>query len=81
MDKLNDIGSERAVLAGLMQHGIDGYISVSDLISHETFVNTNNQIIYKCIKHCIDDDIKIDVSTIVSAAQQLNYLEYIKSDQ
>jgi replicative DNA helicase len=81
VDKLNDIGSERAVLAGLMQHGIDGYISVSDLISHETFVNTNNQIIYKCIKHCIDDDIKIDVSTIVSAAQQLNYLESINTDQ
>ena len=81
MDKLNDIGSERAVLAGLMQHGIDGYIAVSDLISHETFVNTNNQIIYKCIKHCIDDDIKIDVSTIVSAAQQLNFLESVNTDQ
>lgn len=81
MDKLNDIGSERAVLAGLIQHGIDGYISISDLISHETFVNSNNQIIYKCIKHCLDNDIKIDISTIISAAQQLNVLEYINTDQ
>ena len=81
MDKLNDIGSERAVLAGLIQHGIDGYISISDLVSHETFVNTNNQILYKCIKHCIDNDAKIDISTIISSAQQLNVIDYINTDQ
>ena len=81
MDKLNDIGSERAVLAGLIQHGIDGYITISDLVSHETFVNTNNQILYKCIKHCIDSDVKIDISTIISAAQQLDVIDYINTDQ
>ena len=81
MDKLNDVGSERAVLSGLMQHGIDGYISIADLISHETFVNTNNQVIYKCIKHCIDNDTKVDISTIISSAQQLNVIDYINTDQ
>ena len=81
MDKLNDIGSERAVLAGLVQHGIDGYITIADIISSETFANTNNQIIYKCIKHCIDEDMKIDVSTILSSAKQLNLLESVNTEQ
>ena len=81
MDKLSDVGSERAVLAGLIQHGIDGYITIADLISHETFVNTNNQIIYKCITNCIENDIKVDVSTIISAAQQLEVLDYINTEK
>ena len=45
-EKLLDVGAERAVLAGLLQHGIDGYVAISDLITSETFGNTNNQIIY-----------------------------------
>ena len=32
-EKLLDIGAERAVLAGLLQHGIDGYVNISDIVT------------------------------------------------
>ena len=80
-DKLSDIGAERAVLAGLLQHGVDGYISVSDIISHETFVNTNNQIIYKCLCNIIENDKSVDVPSILAAAESLGVLETINTKQ
>ena len=61
-DKLLDIGAERAVLAGLLQYGVDGYVTVSDLVSHDTFVNTNNQIIYKCIEEHYNNDQSPDIA-------------------
>jgi replicative DNA helicase len=80
-DKLSDIGAERAVLAGLLQHGVDGYIAVSDIISHETFVNTNNQIIYKCLCNIIENDKSVDVPSILAAAESLGVLETINTKQ
>ena len=37
--------SERAILAGLFNHGIDAHIDVDDLISADTFTSERNQII------------------------------------
>lgn len=79
--KLSDIGAERAVLAGLMQHGVDGYVTVSDLITHETFGNTNNQIIYQCIEKIILNDQSVDVASILAAAEQLNFSSSINTQQ
>mgnify|MGYP003120575419 CR=1 FL=1 len=80
-DKLSDIGAERAVLAGLLQHGVDGYIAVSDIINHDTFVNTNNQIIYKCLCNIIENDKSVDVPSILAAAESLGVLETINTKQ
>ena len=55
-ENLSDVGAERAVLAGLLQHGLDGYVSVADIISTESFSNSNNQVIFRCIKHILDND-------------------------
>ena len=41
---LTDIGSERAVLAGLLRYGTEAYVEISDIIDHQTFGNTNNQV-------------------------------------
>ena len=80
-NKLSDIGAERAVLAGLLQHGVDGYVTVSDLINHDTFGNTNNQIIYQCIEKIILNDQSVDVASILSAAEQLNFSSAINTQQ
>jgi len=79
--KLTDIGSERAVLAGLFQYGIDAYVTISDLISVDSFGHFNNQILYKCIEKIIDNDQKIDIPSLLSAATQLGVLDTVNTDQ
>jgi replicative DNA helicase len=79
--KLTDIGSERAVLASLLQYGVDSYVAISHLINHETFGHTNNQILYKCIERIIVSDQKVDIPSILSAASQLDLSESINTTQ
>lgn len=76
-----DVGAERAVLSGLLQYGIDGYVSIADIISSESFVNTNNAIIFKCIEYVLTNDQHPDISTILSAAEKLKYIEQISTSQ
>ena len=80
-EKLLDVGAERAVLAGLIQYGIDGYIAISDFINDDTFGNHNNQIIYKCVKHIINNDQSVDIASLLSAAEQLKFSETINTKQ
>lgn len=80
-NKLTDIGSERAVLAGILQHGLEGYITISDLISVDSFGHVNNQTIYKCIEKVISNDQKIDIPSLLSAANQLNLSDSINTPQ
>ena len=80
-DKLIDIGAERAVLAGLLQHGIDAYVSVSDIISSDSFAHKNNIIIFKCLEFILNNEQKPDISTMFSAAEKLNYHEQISTEQ
>ena len=80
-DKLLDVGAERAVLAGLIQYGIDGYITISDFVNDDTFGNHNNQIIYKCVKHIINNDQSVDIASLLSAAEQLKFCETINTKQ
>ena len=79
--KLSDIGSERAVLAGLMQYGIDAYVTVSDIVTEDTFTHINNQILFKCISRIINNDQKVDIPSILSASEQLNLHESVNTDQ
>jgi replicative DNA helicase len=79
--KLTDIGAERAVLAGILQHGLDGYISVSDLINHETFGHSNNQVLYRCIEKVISNEQRIDIPSLLAAASQLNLSETVNTPQ
>ncbi len=78
---LVDIGAERAVLSGLIQYGIDAYVEVADVISHDTFGNSNNQILYKCIERIVESNAEVDLPSILSAASQLNFSDVINSDQ
>jgi replicative DNA helicase len=80
-DKLLDIGAERAVLSILVQNGIDSYIVISDLISADTFGNTNNQILYKCIERIISNEQKVDITSLLSAATQLSVIDILNTPQ
>ena len=80
-EKLLDIGSERAVLAGLLQYGVDVYISVSDIVTCDTFVNENNKILFKCIEDTIQNDQKPDIATILASATKLKLAEHITTKQ
>jgi replicative DNA helicase len=79
--KLADVGSERAVLAGLFQHGIDAYVELSDIIDHTTFTHANNQILYKCVARVIESNSKVDIPSILSAASQLKVADIVNSKQ
>ena len=79
--KLLDVGAERAVLAGLFQYGIDAYIEISDIIDHNTFGHSNNQILYKCVARIVESNSQVDLPSILSAASQLNFSEVVNSKQ
>lgn len=78
---LADVGSERAVLAGLLQYGMDSYVVICDIISVESFAHLNNQIIYRCIEKILQDDQKVDIPSILSKATQLNVYDSINTPQ
>lgn len=81
MSALSDIGGERAVLAGLLQHGTDAYLSIADFITVDSFDHYNNQILFKCVERVIKNDQKVDIPSILSAASQLNLDEAINTPQ
>lgn len=78
---LTDVGSERAVLAGLFAYGFDAYVEVSDIVSHKTFGHYNNQILYKCIEKIMESQSEVDLPSILSAAQQLGFYESVNTKQ
>ena len=78
---LTDIGAERALLASLLQYGIDAHVIVYDIIDHETFGHANNQILYKCIDKVISNGQSVDITTILSVANQLGLSEVVNTNQ
>ena len=76
---LSDVAAERAVLAGICQHGEDAYYDVVDYVKDSTFDTEINKVIFKCLKHIFDnnDNVKIDIPTIYSAAQDLKLEQFL----
>lgn len=79
--QLSDVGAERAVLAGLIRYGLDAFLEVSDIIDHNTFENTNNQVLYQCIERVLSGGSEVDLPSILSAASQLNVSDSVNSKQ
>ena len=80
-EKLLDVGAERAVLSGLLQHGIDGYINVDGFITRDSFVHVNNKMIFACIEDVISNDQTPDISTILASAEKLKVVEQLSTKQ
>jgi replicative DNA helicase len=70
---LNDPAAERAVLAGICSYGASAYYDVAEFLGVDTFTIDSNQMIYKCLKHALEDDdtVDIDLPTILSSAAEI----------
>jgi replicative DNA helicase len=78
---LSDVGSERAVLAGLFAYGLESYVEISDFLTHNSFSHRNNQVIYKCVEKILQSEAHIDLPAILSASEQLNLSEVVQTSQ
>ena len=75
---LQDLGAERAVLAGLFAYGLESYIEVSDILDHNSFAAQNNQIIFKCVEKIFASEAEVDIASFISAAERLGFAETFK---
>lgn len=73
---LEDLAAERAVLAGLCQYGLDCYLEI-DFVDADHFSNEMNQIIFHCIHKSISENAKVELASILSAANNLGVYEAI----
>jgi replicative DNA helicase len=71
---LCDVSAERAVLSGLLEHGEEILLDISDIIQESSFTIDSNQYIFKCCKYILDKEQNlktVDLASIYSAAQDL----------
>lgn len=68
---LQDVGSEKAVLAGIYQYGKDALIDIDDIISSDTFTIEENQLLFLCLKKALEENISIDLTAIVTTAERM----------
>ena len=67
---LEDVAAERAVMSALCQYGLDAYLEI-DFIEASHFTHEMNQLIFSCISRSIKDTSKVELSSILSAANDL----------
>ena len=73
---LSNLASERAVLAGIFNHGMEAFVDVDNLVSEECFTYTPNKVLFNCIQDCIKSSQNIGITEILSSAQNLGLSEY-----
>ena len=78
INKLEDLASERAVLAALCQYGLDAYLEV-DFIDSRTFTEPMNQLIFDCVYKSISENTQVELSSILSAATDLGVYDQINT--
>ena len=79
-NNLENLASERAVLAGLCQHGLDAYLDI-DFVDVDHFNDNMNQVLFTCVKNIINQNNKVDLTSILSAANDLGISEQINNKQ
>jgi|TARA_R110000744_G_scaffold98412_3_gene190152 replicative DNA helicase len=75
---LEDLAAERAVIAALCQYGLDAYLEI-DFIQSDHFTNDMNQLIFSCVQKSISDTSKVELSSILSAANDLGIYDQINT--
>lgn len=75
---LENLASERAVLAGLCQYGLDVYLEI-DFVDVDHFNDSMNQILFKCVKNIINQNSKVDLTSILSSASDMGVAEQINT--
>tara|TARA_Y100000389_G_scaffold200415_1_gene240755 strand:+ start:6635 stop:8098 length:1464 start_codon:yes stop_codon:yes gene_type:complete len=75
---LEDLASERAVLAALCQYGLDCYLEI-DFVDAEHFTSDMNQLIFHCVYKSVSENSKVELASILSAANSLGVYESINN--
>ena len=78
--KLEDVAAERAVISALCQYGLDAHLEI-DFIQADHFTNEMNQLIFSCVNKSISDTSKVELSSILSAANDLGVYDQINTKE
>ena len=78
---LQDVGSERAVLAGIYQYGDEAAVDVADIISADSFTVEENQILYTCLNTALEDNDKLDLTAIMTTAERLGLKDRVTKEK
>jgi replicative DNA helicase len=72
---MQDLATERAVLAGIITYGSGGYDEVADIINTNTFTDEFNQILFNCLERLVKNSTveRVDLPSIISIANSLGY--------
>lgn len=79
-NNLQDLASERAVLAALCQYGLDCYLEI-DFVDADHFTDDMNQLLFHCIHKSVSENSKVELASILSAANSLGVHESINNKQ
>lgn len=77
---LEDLASERAVLAALCQYGLDCYLEI-DFVDADHFTDDMNQLLFHCVHKSVSENSKVELASILSAANSLGVHESINNKQ
>ena len=80
LEKLQDLASERAVLAALCQYGLDCYLDV-DFIDSDHFTDEMNQLLFSCIHKTISENNKVELASILSSANSLGVADVLSTKE
>lgn len=78
---VKDLETEKSILSGIFEHGKDGYVDVSDIITAETFDESIHQVIFSCLKCALEKTEKIDLPIFLASAHELGLDGLIKDNK
>ena len=64
-NNLEDLASERAVLAALCQYGLDCYLEI-DFVDADHFTDDMNQLLFHCIYKSVSENAKVELASILT---------------
>ena len=79
-NNLEDLASERAVLAALCQYGLDCYLEI-DFVDADHFTDDMNQLLFHCVHKSVSENSKVELASILSAANSLGVYESVNNKQ
>ena len=80
MSNLQDLASERAVLAALCQYGLDCLLE-ADFIDAEYFSDDINRILFNCMYPVVTSGGKVELAAILSKADELGFIKLINKQE
>lgn len=76
-----NIAAERAVLAGICKYGQNVWSDIVDITDSKCFTDTDNQIIFSCIKKAIEGSDNLDIPSIMSAGNALGLTQNLDTKE